>query len=241
MYLRKFKKYLTVIFLSITLFALGCAGQTGSTTTSSTTSKTTASTTIAASSTSKTTLSPTTVNATPTTSSKPYMQWAKPPEMQIDTSKQYIATIKTEKGDLVLDLFAKDVPTTVNNFVFLSRQGFYNGTTFHRVIKNPAVAQGGDPTGKGIGTPGYGFANEITQHKHVTGAISMAHSAAPNSNGCQFFICYSNLPSLDGGYSVFGQLRPECMDILNKLTPRDPGTNPTFPGTKIFTITIEEK
>jgi cyclophilin family peptidyl-prolyl cis-trans isomerase len=166
------------------------------------------------------------------------MKWDSPPKMTIDKNKTYTATIKTEKGDLVLELFAKDVPVTVNNFVFLARQGFYDGCTFHRVLPG-FVAQGGDPTGTGSGSPGYKFNNEITSHKHVAGAISMANSGA-NTNGCQFFICYADLPSLDGGYNVFGQLK-SGWDVFVKLTARDPDTNPKYQGDKINTIAITEE
>jgi len=117
------------------------------------------------------------------------MSYSAPPPMTIDTSKQYTATIETEKGNIVLELFASDVPVTVNNFVFLAREGFYDGTTFHRVIPDFMV-QGGDPTGTGTGDPGYSFADEFTKHTHVTGALSMANSG-PNTNGSQFFITYS--------------------------------------------------
>ena len=166
------------------------------------------------------------------------MQWDSPPPMTIDTSKKYTAYMETEKGTMVLELFAKDVPMAVNNFVFLARQGYYNGVTFHRVIPG-FMAQGGDPTGTGMGGPGYTFGYEITGHKHVTGTLSMAHSALPDSNGSQFFICYAPQPSLDGGYSVFGQL-VEGMDVLESLTPRDPNQNPPFEGDKIIRVTIEE-
>jgi len=144
--------------------------------------------------------------------------YSAPPEMTIDTSKQYTATIETEKGNLVLELFASDVPVTVNNFVFLAREGFYDNTTFHRVIAD-FMAQGGDPTGTGMGTPGYSFADEITEHTHVTGALSMANAGA-NTNGCQFFITYSPQPHLDGVHSVFGQLT-EGMDVLKKIESGD--------------------
>ncbi|MHB8105019.1 MAG: peptidylprolyl isomerase [Dehalococcoidales bacterium] len=166
------------------------------------------------------------------------MKWNSPPQMTIDKNKKYTATIKMEKGDIVLELFAKDVPVTVNSFVFLARQGFYDGCTFHRVIPG-FMAQGGDPTGTGSGSPGYKFNNEITSHKHVAGAISMANSG-PNTNGSQFFICYTDQPSLDGSYNVFGQLK-SGWDVLMKITPRDPQTYPNFPGDKIITITITEE
>jgi peptidyl-prolyl cis-trans isomerase B (cyclophilin B) len=138
--------------------------------------------------------------------------------MTIDTSKQYTGTIETEKGNLVLELFAGDVPITVNNFVFLTHDGFYDSATFHRVIPG-FVAQGRDPTGTGAGTPGYRFNDEITEHTHVTGALSMANSG-PNTNGCQFFITYAPQPHLDGKHSVFGQLI-EGMDVLEKLEQGD--------------------
>lgn len=164
-------------------------------------------------------------------------QYSSPPPMTIDTGKQYTATIETEKGKMVFELFAEDVPVTVNNFVFLAREGFYDGTTFHRVIPGFMV-QGGDPTGTGAGGPGYKFADEFTGHRHVTGALSMANSG-PNTNGSQFFICYSLQRGLDGKHSVFGQLI-EGTDVLEALTPRDPSQNPQFEGDKIIRITIEE-
>ena len=132
------------------------------------------------------------------------MSYSAPPPMAIDASKQYTATIETEKGIIMLELFASDVPVTVNNFVFLAREGFYDNTTFHRVIPD-FMAQGGDPTGTGTGGPGYKFADEFTKHTHVAGALSMANSG-PNTNGSQFFITYSPQPHLDRKHSVFGQL-----------------------------------
>jgi len=163
--------------------------------------------------------------------------YAAPPPMTIDTSKEYTATIETEKGNLVLELFASDVPITVNNFVFLAREGFYDGSTFHRVMPG-FMAQGGDSTGTGMGGPGYIFDNEITEHTHVAGALSMANAGA-DTNGCQFFITYEARHELDGDYSVFGQLI-EGMDVLEKLTPRDPRQNPDFEGDRIIRITISE-
>lgn len=155
-----------------------------------------------------------------------------------DLNKKYTATIEVEgKGNIVLELFAKDVPIAVSNFVYLSQKGYYDGCTFHRVLPN-FVAQGGDPTGTGTGGPGYSFGLEITEHKHVAGAISMANTGRPNSNGSQFFICFQAQPNLDGKYSVFGQVI-EGMDVLNKITPRDPQKNPQFPGDKIVRITVK--
>jgi cyclophilin family peptidyl-prolyl cis-trans isomerase len=160
-----------------------------------------------------------------------------PPPMTIDTSKQYTAIIETEKGNLVLELFARDVPRTVNNFVFLAREGFYDGSTFHRVLPG-FMAQGGDPTGTGTGTAGYFFEDEFTDHSHTAGTLSMAN-AGPDTNSAQFFITYAPQPMLDGKHTVFGQL-VEGMDALESLTPRDPSQNPQFEGDKIIRITIKE-
>ncbi|OGO41485.1 MAG: peptidylprolyl isomerase [Chloroflexi bacterium RBG_16_58_8] len=166
------------------------------------------------------------------------MRWDSPPKMTIDTGKKYTATIETAKGNLVLELFAKDVPKTVNNFVFLARAGYYDGSTFHRVIPG-FMAQGGDPTGTGMGNPGYTFADEFTSHTNVTGALSMAN-AGPNTNGSQFFISYSPQHGLDGRHTVFGQLT-RGTDVLLNLTPRDPSQNPQFPGDKVIKVTIKEE
>ncbi len=156
------------------------------------------------------------------------MNYSAPPSMTIDATKQYIATIETEKGKLVLELFAGDVPLTVNNFVFLARDGFYNGTIFHRVIPGFMV-QGGDPTGTGRGGPGYRFADEFTKHIHNAGTLSMAN-AGPDTNGSQFFITYAPQPHLNGKHSVFGQL-VSGMDVLETIVNGDILTG----------ITIEEK
>jgi len=165
--------------------------------------------------------------------------YSTPPPMTIDTSKEYTAIIETEKGNIVLELFSSDTPITVNNFVFLAREGFYNGTTFHRVIPG-FVAQGGDPTGTGTGSPGYTFVDEFTEHTHLAGALSMANSG-PNTNGCQFFITYTPQHGLDGKHAVFGQVI-EGMDVLERLTPRDPLKNtPDFEGDRIIQITIEKR
>ncbi|MFC1917113.1 peptidylprolyl isomerase [Chloroflexota bacterium] len=157
--------------------------------------------------------------------------------MVIDTGKKYTAVMETEQGELVLELFAKDVPITVNNFVFLAREGFYNGSTFHRVIPG-FMAQGGDPTGTGMGNAGYSFDDEFTAHKHGAGTLSMANSGA-DTNSCQFFITFVPQPGLDGKHTVFGQL-VEGQDVLEKLTPRDPNQNPKFTGDRIIRITIHE-
>lgn len=155
------------------------------------------------------------------------MQYAAPPPMTIDTSKQYTATIEVGEKIIVLELFAGDVPITVNNFVFLAREGFYDNTTFHRIIPD-FMAQGGDPTGTGTGGPGYKFADEFSKHTHVAGTLSMANSG-PNTNGSQFFITYAPQPHLDGKHSVFGQL-VLGEKVLNALKN----------GDTIVKITIEE-
>jgi cyclophilin family peptidyl-prolyl cis-trans isomerase len=167
------------------------------------------------------------------------LQWNEPPKMMIDTHKQYRAIMETEHGKMVLELFASDVPHTVNNFVFLATQGYYDNTTFHRVIAD-FMAQGGDPSGTGSGGPGYTFANEITSHKHVAGTLSMARTARPDTNGSQFFICLKAQPGLDGQYSVFGQL-VEGMDVLQKIRLRDPSKNPSYSGDKLLSVRIEVK
>jgi len=138
--------------------------------------------------------------------------------MTIDPQKSYTATIETERGDLVCELFAADAPMTVNNFVFLAREGFYDGVIFHRVVPN-FVIQGGDPTGTGSGGPGYKFEDEFSNRKHETGALSMAN-AGPNTNGSQFFITFSPQPHLDGKHSVFGQLT-SGMDVMLKIREGD--------------------
>jgi cyclophilin family peptidyl-prolyl cis-trans isomerase len=164
--------------------------------------------------------------------------YALPPAMGIDVKKQYTATIQTAKGDLVIQLFAKEAPKTVNNFIFLARDGFYDGSTFHRVIPG-FMAQGGDPTGTGSGGPGYRFADEFTSLKHEAGSLSMAN-AGPNTNGSQFFICYEPQPHLNGHHSVFGKL-VKGMDVLQKLSSRDPSRTQNTAGEQIIKVTIEEK
>jgi cyclophilin family peptidyl-prolyl cis-trans isomerase len=165
-------------------------------------------------------------------------QWSKEPEMQIDKEKSYTATIKTDKGDILIDLFAAKAPRTVNNFVFLARQGFYDGTIFHRVIANFMV-QGGDPTGTGMGGPGYKFADEFDSSlKHdKPGVLSMAN-AGRNTNGSQFFITHVPTPWLDGAHAVFGQVKAG-MDVVNSIPPRDP-QRPEYPGVKIQSVEIQE-
>jgi peptidyl-prolyl cis-trans isomerase B (cyclophilin B) len=152
-------------------------------------------------------------------------QYPAPPEMKIDPNKKYTATIDTGKGKIVLDLFAKEAPKTVNNFVFLAREGFYDGITFHRVIADFMI-QGGDPTGTGAGGPGYTFEDEVdpakNPHKHdKAGILSMANKPGqPGSNGSQFFITHRPTPHLDGKHTVFGQVR-EGQDVVDKIAQGD--------------------
>jgi len=166
------------------------------------------------------------------------MQWNKPPEMTIDPKKSYTATFKTDKGDIVVKLHADKVPNTVNNFVFLAKQGFYDGTTFHRVI-NDFMAQGGDPTGTGMGGPGYQFKDEFHPAlKHSKpGILSMAN-AGPNTNGSQFFITHVPTPWLDGHHSVFGEVT-QGMDVLLSIPARDP-QKVNAPAVHLISVIIAE-
>lgn len=163
------------------------------------------------------------------------------PSMEIDTQKQYIATIQTEKGDIVLELYADKAPLTVNSFVFLARQGWFDGVTFHRVITG-FVAQAGDPSGTGLGGPGYIFRNEIDPSLSFDrpGMVGMANSG-PDTNGSQFFITFGPQPDLDGNYTIFGHVL-SGMDVLAQIAPRDSGQGYLLPsGDIIITITIEER
>ncbi len=149
--------------------------------------------------------------------------------MSIDPSKKYTATLDTSRGKIVADLFAKEAPKTVNNFVFLAREGFYEGLNFHRVIANFMI-QGGDPEGSGRGGPGYRFEDETkgNPYKHQAGSLSMAN-AGPNTNGSQFFITHIATDWLDGKHTVFGQVR-SGQDVVNSVKQ----------GDKINSIKIEE-
>ena len=150
--------------------------------------------------------------------------------MQIDTDKTYTATIETERGNIVLDLYPEHAPKTVNNFVFLAQQGFYDGVKFHRVIANFMV-QGGDPTGSGRGGPGYKFQDELSANplRHGTGVISMAN-AGPNTNGSQFFITHAPQPHLNGKHTVFGKVI-EGQDVVNAIRQ----------GDTMIHVTVQEK
>jgi cyclophilin family peptidyl-prolyl cis-trans isomerase len=160
--------------------------------------------------------------------------------MTIDASKQYFATVKLAKGgEFVIQLYPDKAPITVNSFVFLAREGYFNGVTFHRVLEG-FMAQGGDPTGTGMSGPGYKFVNEdsdLTFDK--AGVVAMAN-AGRDTNGSQFFITFGPTPNLNGGYTIFGQVI-EGMDVVNGITRRDPAQNPTTPGDAILSVTITEE
>src|SRR5438270_6015317 len=147
-------------------------------------------------------------------------QYPAPPDMSIDANKNYAVTFDTSKGKIVCELFAKDAPKTVNNFIFLARDKFYDGTVFHRVIPDFMV-QGGDPTGTGRGGPGYKFEDETRNnpHKHQVGTLSMAN-AGPNTNGSQFFITHIATDWLNGKHTVFGQVR-SGQDVVNAVQQGD--------------------
>ncbi len=166
-------------------------------------------------------------------------QYKEAPALQIDPAKKYTAIFHTARGDMSVELFAAQAPVTVNNFVFLAREGFYNNTTFHRVIGG-FMAQGGDPTGSGMGGPGYKFRDEpgALGLKHdKAGMLSMAN-AGPHTNGSQFFITYGPTPHLNGKHGVFGQI-VQGMDVLKSIRERDPQRDRQA-GDAIYSIEIVE-
>lgn len=169
-----------------------------------------------------------------------FKQYDAAPAMTIDTQKKYFATVKMAKGgEFTLQLFADKAPITVNSFVFLAREKFYDGVTFHRVLDG-FMAQGGDPTGTGGSGPGYEFVNEdsdLTFDK--PGVLAMAN-AGRDTNGSQFFITFEPTPQLNGGYTIFGQV-VDGMDVVNNITRRDPQRNPDYIGDVIESITITEE
>ena len=167
------------------------------------------------------------------------LQWSSPPTMQIDPSKSYEAVFKTEIGDFRVRLFPEQAPVTVNNFVFLARQGYYDNTTFHRVLPG-FMAQGGDPTGTGGGGPGYTFEDEFDPDLQFDkpGVLAMANRG-PDTNGGQFFITYVPTPHLNGLHNIFGEV-VEGAEVLGSLRPRDPQANPDYQGDRLVTIEIVE-
>lgn len=168
-------------------------------------------------------------------------QFTNCPAMEVDASKQYIATLETEKGDIVIELYPEEAPLAVNNFVFLAGEGWYDGITFHRVLPG-YIAQTGDPTGTGFGGPGYAFTDEITPDLtfDTAGVVAMANSGE-DSNGSQFFITMAPTTNLDGGYTIFGHVI-EGLDVVESLTARDPSAAVDLPpGDKLIRVTVEEK
>lgn len=164
------------------------------------------------------------------------------PPMVIDTSKKYLAKFVLAKGEeFTVELYADKAPKTVNSFVFLARDGYFDGVTFHRVLEG-FMAQGGDPTGTGSGGPGYQFDYEPNDLKFdKAGVMAMANRGAGTpTNGSQFFITFAPTPQLDGGYTIFGQVI-EGMEVVNGITRRDPNQNPTFTGDVIESVTITEE
>jgi peptidyl-prolyl cis-trans isomerase B (cyclophilin B) len=167
-------------------------------------------------------------------------KYDKPPEMKIDPAKTYVATIDTDAGKMVAELYPKIAPQTVNSFVFLAREGFYEGTIFHRVIPGFMI-QGGDPTGTGGGGPGYSLKAEFNDTKHDRGVLSMARTEDPDSAGSQFFVMHARAPHLDNKYTAFGKV-VKGAEVIDKIVnaPKDENDRPEKP-VKIRKITIEEK
>ena len=176
----------------------------------------------------------------PTAATVQYKQYAAAPPMTIDTTKQYLATVKMAKGgEFVIQLYPDKAPVTVNNFVFLAREGYFEGVTFHRVLEG-FMAQTGDPSGSGSGGPGYQFENEDSNLVFdKTGVVAMAN-AGRDTNGSQFFITYAPMERLNGDYTIFGQVI-SGMEVVNDITPRDPENKPDFSGDVIESITISDQ
>ncbi|OPH47196.1 peptidylprolyl isomerase [Paenibacillus ferrarius] len=234
----KSKKLLPVVLIGLTLLAAACGNKPSETAGGTATPKSGA--------TAAATATPATSATASPAASK---QWTKAPDMVIDVKKTYQAEVKTSKGSFTIDLFANEAPKTVNNFVFLSKEGFYNNVTFHRIIKNFMI-QTGDPQGTGRGGPGYKFADELkTTHKYEAGIVAMANSG-PNTNGSQFFICSGDDCSAlnkKPDYTIFGKVTAEGMATIAKIaeTPVEMGgeSTPSKPKEKVTidAITIKEK
>ena len=169
------------------------------------------------------------------------MQYTACPPLAIDQEATYLATVETEKGNFVIELFADKAPLAVNSFIYLAENGWFDGITFHRVLPG-FVAQTGDPSGTGFGNPGYRFSNEVSNDLLFDrdGLVAMANSG-PDSNGSQFFITYAEAPNLNGGYTIFGEV-VEGMDVVQTITPRDPQEGVDLPpGDLIVSVTIEKQ
>ena len=166
-------------------------------------------------------------------------QWAQSPAMSIDVNRAYVATLKTVKGEIAIGLLPWEAPITVNNFVFLVQQGFYDGTTFHRVGK--AIVQGGDPTGTGRGGPGYTIPDESRRIQIEEGTVAMANMGTPHTSGSQFFIVRETRHQLDGGYNVFGRVI-RGMDVVRQISLRDAITadHTLPPGDEVISIRVDE-
>jgi peptidylprolyl isomerase len=168
------------------------------------------------------------------------LQWSSPPPMMIDPARSYEAKVSMEDGqEFTIVLRPDKAPTTVNNFVFLAREGFYDGVTFHRVLDG-FMAQAGDPSGTGAGGPGYKFPDEESDLVFNTAGVVAMANAGPDTNGSQFFITFGPQPQLNGGYTIFGQVTGG-MDTVNSLTRRDPQASPAYEGDRIESVTIIEE
>jgi cyclophilin family peptidyl-prolyl cis-trans isomerase len=168
-------------------------------------------------------------------------RWYAQPEQVIDPGKEYLATIETEKGDIVIELYVDTAPVNVNSIAFLAQKGWYEESTFHRVLPG-FVAQGGDPTGTGVGFPGYRCDDEVTPERTFDGpgVVALANSG-PDTNGSQFFITYDTMPNLNEGFTIIGRVI-EGQDVVESITPRDPQSDPLAPpGDKIVDIKIQDK
>src|SRR3954462_14655738 len=166
--------------------------------------------------------------------------YSAPADQKIDVSKKYTATIETDAGTMTAELYPKIAPQTVNAFVFLAKEGFYEGVIFHRVIPGFMI-QGGDPTGTGTGGPGYKLKAEFNDLKHDKGVLSMARTNDPNSAGSQFFVMHDRAPHLDRQYTAFGKIT-QGQEVIDKIVNAPKGANdrPKNPAS-IKMITIEEK
>jgi len=181
-----------------------------------------------------------TPEGTPAPEATATTRYSGPPAMTIDAARSYFAVVHTDKGDIRVELFAEEAPQTVNNFVFLARDGFYNGLTFYWV-KPGFTAQTGDPEGTGHGGPGYTILDEASGIPFLAGTVGMAKKPEqPNSAGSQFFITYTDQSQLNNEFTAFGRV-VEGMDVLNALTPREPEPGQDLPpGDKILSIEIQE-